>query len=52
MDENTMERLCAAYMGMSADDIEAALMASKHAARVPDPRALAEYIASYCAPAE
>lgn len=48
MDEETMKGLCAAYQGMEADEIEAAITSSQHAALVPDPAALAAYIYKRC----
>lgn len=48
MDEEVKAALCETYRGMAVEDIEAAILASKHAARVPDPRKLAEYLLACC----
>ena len=49
MDEELKAALCATYQGMSAEEIEAEISASRHAAKVEDPAALAAYIVEMCA---
>ncbi len=49
MDDETLAKLCETYRGMSADEIEAAIVSSKHAGRITDPKGLAAYVASLCA---
>lgn len=48
MDQATIDGLCETYRGMSAEDIEKEIAASKHAGRIPDPAALAAYIVALC----
>lgn len=48
MDQATIDGLCETYRGMSEEDIEKEIAASKHAGRIPDPAALAAYIVALC----
>lgn len=48
MDEAVLKGLCMTYMGMSAEEIAAAITSSKHAAAVPDPAAVAALIFDAC----
>jgi len=44
MDEETVDKLRAAFQGASAGDVQAAIMASKYAGSVRDADALAAYV--------
>ena len=50
MSEEVKAALCASYKGLGVDEIEAEILASKHAEIVGDQaHALAEYIVELCA---
>ncbi len=47
--DEVFEALCETYRGLTVEDVEAAILASRHAERVPNSRLLAEYIVGCCA---